>query len=731
MRPLLCLFLLSGFAGAQAPDRGPVDLLDLARMKDFSAHRVSSGNRFQGSNDDSKRIMPGETYVMADLRGPGVVTHIWITAADNEFAWPRLARLRVYYDGKKTPSVDVPLGDFFGVGHGYDRNLDSMLIRDSSFGRARNSYWVMPFRASCKITVTDEGERPISMFYYHVDWQQHPSLPDDVAYFHAYYRQERPAVMGKHYAFLDIKGSGHYVGTVLNVIQSQVGWFGEGDDLFYVDGAAHPQIVGTGTEDYVNEAWGLRVATGLWSGTPIAEGEQVGSRLTGYRWHVPDPVPFTKSLWAGIEHAGWTYNADGSARSGFEERPDYFSSVAFWYQKGVNEGLPEPPFGAARLPLGNAEQIAVEDSVNEVVTTKGKASVQREVDWGRDLLFFDAEDQGARIDIPIDVREAGRYEILSRIAQAPDYGDYITLVDGKVPNVDNREALTSEVPTSGAPVFHGYLPEVLVAVEQPLGWLTLTKGRHTLSYVCVGKDSRSAGYKIGINDVVLERVPEGATPADGLPTAAGSGAVIYRGVPLDAYLRALRGGPANSRAALVRAIGSFGEDAGPAVNDLAKALGDSEVEVRAAAAWALSQMPKAGAAAVPSLERSLADSNVRIRSSSAVALRTMGPGAAKALAGLVKALDDPSPSVRALAADALGNLGPAGKPAVEALAKHLAGVNEPVVFVMRSEATALGNIGRDAASALPALEQAIKIHRVSYAAEEAIHKIKGEPVAVW
>ncbi len=370
--------LLASSAFAQSPD-----LLDLPRLKSYSAHRVSSNNRYVGSNDDSKRIMPGETFVMADLQGPGVVNHIWVTVADNEYAWPRLVRLRVYYDGKKTPSVDVPLGDFFGVGHGYERELDSLPVRDSSFGRARNSYWPMPFRRSCRITVTDEGNRPVTMFYYHVDWQKHLSLPADTAYFHAYYRQERPAISGKNYEFLNVKGAGHYVGTVLNVIQAGVGWFGEGDDLFYVDGAKYPQLQGTGTEDYFNDAWGLRVSYGPWFGTPVAEGERVGARLTGYRWHVPDPIPFTTSLWAGIEHTGWTYNDDGSLRSGSEERPDYFSSTAFWYQTEVNEGLSEPPYGTERLPMGNALQIAVEDSLADVKVEKGKASVQREVDWGR------------------------------------------------------------------------------------------------------------------------------------------------------------------------------------------------------------------------------------------------------------------------------------------------------------------------------------------------------------
>lgn len=534
------------------------------------------------------------------------------------------------------------------------------------------------------------------------------------------------------------------MGTVLNVIQAGVGWFGEGDDLCYVDGAKHPQILGTGTEDYINDAWGLRVSGGLWSGTPVAEGELVGARLTGYRWHIPDPIPFTTSLWAGIEHAGWTYNADGSLRSGFEERPDYFSSAAFWYQKGVNEGLPESPYGEARLPLGNAEQIAVEDALAEVTTVKGKASVQREVDWGRDLLFFEAQENGARINIPIEVRQAGRYEVLSRIAQAPDYGDYIALVDDKPANLDNRQAATSEIPASSAPVFHGYLPEVYVAVDQPLGWLNLSQGRHILSFVCVGKDARSSGYNLGINDVVLERVPEGAEtrqetlPAPGAGGGAGlgasrgtGGAPVYRGVGLQGYRRELERAPETGRPAILRAIGSFGADAAPAVNDLAQALDSPAVEVRAAAAWALSQMGAAAAPAVAALERSLADSNLRVRSLSAVALRAMGPSAAKAIPGLVKALDDASPSVRAVAADALGNLGPAAKPVVDALSRHLVGVNEPVVFVMRSLATALGNIGPAAASALPALEQAAKIHRVSYAAEEAIHKVKGETVPVW
>jgi hypothetical protein len=505
---LLALFLVVGsLASAQAPGGDFLDSLELARLKDYSAGRISSANRSLASNDDSKRIMPGETLVMADLKGAGVVTHIWLTVASNEFGWPRLLRIRAYYDGNKTPSVDAPLGDFFGVGHGSERNLSSMMVHNSSFGRARNSYWPMPYRKGCRITVTNEGKRLVPMFYYHVDYRNYPSIPEDIGYFHAYYRQERPAQKGKNYEFVSIKGSGHYVGTVMNVVQTQVSWFGEGDDQFYVDGAKYPQILGTGSEDYFNDAWGLRDSDGPWTGTPIAEGERLGSRLTGYRWHIPDPIPFTKSLWAGIEHSGWTANPDGSVRSGFEEREDYFSSVAFWYQKGVNEDLAEPPYGYDRLPFGNATQLEVPTLIEHVTAEKGRASVQKEVDWAKDLLFLEAEGPGARINIPVDIPEDGQYELVGLIAQAPDYGDYKAVLDEQPMNLDPRQAATSEIPFPGPEIFYNFLPEVYVAKDRALGMLTLKRGRHTLSFICVGKDPHSLGYNFGINDVALEKVP--------------------------------------------------------------------------------------------------------------------------------------------------------------------------------------------------------------------------------
>jgi hypothetical protein len=710
-----------------------LDSLDIARMKDYKSARVSSGNRFVASNDDSKRIMPGETLVMADLTGPGMVSHIWLTVADNEFGWPRLLRIRVYYDGYKTPSVDAPLGDFFGVGHGSERNLDSVMIRDSSMGRARNSYWPMPYRKSCRITVTNEGKRLVPMFYYHVDYRKYASLPEDIGYFHAYYRQERPARKGHDYAFLDIKGSGHYVGTVMSVVQTQVSWFGEGDDLFYVDGVKKPQILGTGSEDYFNDAWGLRDSGGLWTGTPITEGEKLGSRLTGYRWHIPDPVPFTKSLWAGIEHSGWTANPDGTVRSGFEERPDYFSSVAFWYQKGVNEDLPEPPYGYERLPFGNATQLTIQNAIKDITIERGKAIVLKEVDWAKDLLYFEAEGEGARINIPIDIPEDGQYELIGLIAQAPNYGDYKALMDGRPMNLDPRQAATSEVPFPGPDISYNYLPEVYVARDRALGMEMLTKGRHTLSFVCMGKDPHSLGYNFGLNDIVLERVPNAIeqtaaqpeTPGE-ITTATGP---VYRGRPLNYYLSKLKTVSGPERISLLHTVGEFGSDGAAAVPLLNSTLAEDDTDARAAAVSSLAKIGADNPTGIPGLIKTLQDSDIRIRGLAGLALKSIGPKAAPATAQLAATLSDPEESVRVAAAEALGAIGPAASAAVPALAARLTDKSEGR-FVFRTSMQALGKMGPSAKAALPVLKEVAQ-RKPDSIAVQTILLIEGKEIPMY
>jgi predicted alpha-1,2-mannosidase len=677
---------LAAMLGAQVSG----DVLGLARLKNAEAFRASSNNPDPRNNDDSLRPIPGETVALADLTGPGVITHIWVTIAANEYGWPRLLRLRIYYDGSPTPSVDAPVGDFFAVGHGVERPINSLMVRDSSSGRARNCYWPMPFRKSCKVTVTNEGRHRVSNLYYHVDWSKLPSLADDVAYFHAHYKQELPAAMGRRYEILNVRGRGHYVGTVFNVIQNQPGWFGEGDDYFYVDGKTKPNIEGTGTEDYFNDAWSLRVAEGPYTGVPVAEGTGPGARMSAYRWHIVDPIPFQKSLRFAMEHAGWTFNANGSVRSAFEERADLFSSTAFWYQKGIAEGLPPLPYGPARLPHGNARQIEAESRIAGVKTERGKAEVQKEVFWSRDLLFFAAEGAGARLDVPFDVAEDGLYEVLAQLAHSPDYGIYRVLLDGKAFGTGEleHEPGANIGDESSIDTYH---TELYVAEDHPLGWRRLARGPHTLTFVCAGKNMQSKGFNLGIDTIVLAKV---ATPI----------------VP---------GGAAAER---IRRYGEEGLAEGAA--EALAALRSPDPAVREAAAWAFTQAKTAAAQRVAELTAALADPDPVVRGLAAVALRDAGPRASSALPKLIAELKDSDENVRLMTAQAIAAQGGAAVSAVPALIEAC-GVRGEHVHVQRSLAVALGAIGPAAKPALPVLEELAKIPRVETYAVAAMESIRG------
>ena len=250
-----CLLLLTGIASAQFSPGNP--LAGLERFKNYESQRASTcAPDWKDNNADHRPIKPHGTLTVAELDGPGVITHIWFTINHPDRHYSRLLTLRIYWDGETHPSVECPLGDFFGVGHGVDHSFHSLPISVSALGRGRNCYWPMPFRKSAKITLTNESDLPCGSVYYYVDWQKHASLPEDTAYFHAMYRQEFPCVMGQNYLIADIEGRGHYVGTVQSVLAISDVWFGEGDDFFFIDGEKEPRLRGTGTEDYFCEGWG-------------------------------------------------------------------------------------------------------------------------------------------------------------------------------------------------------------------------------------------------------------------------------------------------------------------------------------------------------------------------------------------------------------------------------------------------------------------------------------------
>lgn len=694
----VCVAACTQGDGPRLPSVGAFDALGFAQLKEFSAHRVSSDNPDTSSNDDSARPIPGETTVLADLKGPGVISHIWLTIAGNEYAWPRLLRLRVYYDDSPIPSVDAPVGDFFGVGHGLERVVNSAIIRNSSSGRSRNSYWPMPYRKSIRITITNEGKRRLYNLYYHVDYQTYKSLPENTAYFHALYRQALPAKAGDWYDFLRVKGEGFYVGSVLNAVQVAPGWFGEGDDLFYVDGDPKPVITGTGTEDYFNDAWSFRIGEGPYYGVTVADGTETGARMTAYRWHLLDPIPYTKSLRASIEHAGWTFNADGSVRSAFEERPDLFSSVAFWYQKGIATDQPEPPYGAARLPQGNARQIEIERQIADVKATGGTLEVQKEVFWGKDLLFFNARGPGSRIDLPIDIAEDGRYELLAQVAEAPDYGIYSVLIDGKVAGVSGQLEHEPGANKGSMLTMDNYFTEIFVGEDRVLAWPTLTRGRHTVSFICVGKNAQSSGYNLGLDGIIVSRV------------AGSAGAVTQDSasarVPADAMRRL-----------------AYKPVAGRSTDSLKTGLRSADPSVREAAAWVATQLGNSAAPLAAELTTVMSDADPVVRGLAAIALRGVSKLTPEQGDTLVAHLQDSDENVRMVVANAIAehpDVATRGK------AQLLAAAQVPGEHrhVLRSVATALGAIGPSATDALPVLRELARQPLVRWQAEAAIRAIE-------
>lgn len=492
--PLLLAWALLGSASAQSNPGNPLDGLD--RLKNFETRRASScAPDWKNGNGDACSIAPQGELTLAELEGPGVVAHIWCTINHPVPEHPRLLTLRMYWDGEEHPSVECPIGDFFVIGHGMNKPFISFPVRVSSNGRARNCYWPMPFRKSARITVTNESDAPCRSFYYYVDWQKHPSLPEDSAYFHAMYRQEYPCIMGQNYLLADIEGRGHYVGTVQSVYHTSAGWYGEGDDFFFIDGEAEPSLRGTGTEDYFCDAWGFREQDGPFYGTPLWEGGSTGKRGTAYRFHLTDPVVFRKSLRVEIEHKGSQTFPD-ETRTGFIERDDLMSSVAFWYQVEPHKPWPALPPGSQRLPFQETT-LAVGYRSLESAKHSGPPVVEQAVGGATDgkHLWFKPVDETGWLEIPFTLDREASGDLVLRMTHSWDYGNYRVVLDGKEVGVVNL------------------LAAQVTSTEDPLGRQTLAPGPHLLRFECVGKANASKGWYLGF-DSLLIRVPVYSRPPE-------------------------------------------------------------------------------------------------------------------------------------------------------------------------------------------------------------------------
>jgi len=359
-RELIGILLVGASVWAQSDAAQGAQLSSLISPHTYVQKRASSYDR-TGGNDDFRKIAPGDTLTLLDESGPGVITHVWITIASPEQYHLKKLVLRMYWDEEASPSVEAPIGDFFGLGLGDYFRFESTPLSVAS-DKALNSFFPMPFRKRARITVTNQGGEGVDAFYFNIDYQAlRKDLAPDTMYFHAQYRQatpakgwtnqweanDTPAITAKknldgenNYVWLEATGQGHFAGVTMSILQNQDGWWGEGDDMFFVDGEKLPSINGTGSEDYFLGAWafGDHPFSYALFGAPVKGPELAGSRSSLYRFHLDSPIPFTKSLRATIEH--------GHAN----HRSDNFFSVAYWYQKETHAAFPALPPVEQRLP---------------------------------------------------------------------------------------------------------------------------------------------------------------------------------------------------------------------------------------------------------------------------------------------------------------------------------------------------------------------------------------------
>lgn len=349
---------------------------DLTRARDARTARSSSWDQ-SGRNADPWVVAPGQTITLAEIDGPGCITHLWMTqdclrtVLDRVVTDPDYYRkvvIRMYWDGQAHPSVAVPLGDFFCLGHSLANGFASLPFTASvrpenayrfGGGASLNCYLPMPFQRHARIEVTNENDVPYRQ-YFHVDYEIYrEALPPGTVHFHAQWRRTNPtsswdprvvvnspeadvanlgAESGANYVILEAKGRGHYVGCNVSVTNFQGTWWGEGDDMIFIDGEEWPPSVhGTGSEDYFGQAWENQEAAYPMCGSSIFEGRKPGYQTT-YRFHLVDPVRFATGIRVTMEHGHGNHSAND------------WASTAYWYQDLPGLPFDLPPV-ADRLPI--------------------------------------------------------------------------------------------------------------------------------------------------------------------------------------------------------------------------------------------------------------------------------------------------------------------------------------------------------------------------------------------
>ena len=288
----------------------------------------------------------GETLTLMDVDGPGIIQHIWMVTETNWKGSGRGCVLRFYWDEEETPSVEVPMTDFFAIGHDQFAPVNSLAVIANATS-ALNCYWPMPYRKHARVTFTNENAKDLNILAFQITYAE-TEVPEDAATFHAQWRRAVTDRSNPDYLILDgVKGQGKYVGTFLAWTQLSDGWFGEGEIKFFLDGDQEfPTICGTGTEDYFCASYGFPevYSTAYVGNTLKHSGDNGPPKWSLYRWHLMDPICFQEDLRLTIQALGWWPNGR------FQPLADDIASVAYWYQREPHRPFPAFPVLPERWP---------------------------------------------------------------------------------------------------------------------------------------------------------------------------------------------------------------------------------------------------------------------------------------------------------------------------------------------------------------------------------------------
>ncbi len=495
---------------------------DLLRLQDYTAHRASSADP-SGGNMDMRRVNAGQSLTLAELQGPGVVAHVWFTYLYPSRNALRKLVLRIYFDDIAEPCVEAPLGDFFGLGNSQTYAYASQPLAVGAYS-GLNCYWPMPFSSRAKLVVSNEGAQDCNALYFQIDYRTLKKPMPDRLHFFAAYRQAYPPGKGEPYEILKTDGGqGHFAGCNLSIEQMDASWWGEGDVRMFVDGEAKPSIAGTGSEDDFSGAWCyshefaypyfgapmrarfnkqgvLEHCTSDLKGKELTQWQwpeawQPGDLWNVYRYHIPDPVSFQKSIRVNIEHGSIMLASENNLRS------DWYSSVAYWYQTGKPSSRVALPSVKDRTPNylhphdHGGGRWEGEDFADDCKASGGTVQEAGMGFWGDTFsgqyaLEWNANKTNDTLLLPFTIEKAGRYKITVRLAHNENGGRFQAGVDENV----GTELVNTYTPESFPAPF-----DVIVADAD------FQSGEHILKFMALSPETRSKGKRLMLDKFHVEK----------------------------------------------------------------------------------------------------------------------------------------------------------------------------------------------------------------------------------